>query len=95
MLKTTIKVNATALRTRLYVNGQINEDWTYTGMLENSQNLKNDAGDEKVSFQRAYVNGKLGGLDIQAGRYSKTLGEANVYDNRFDGIQASYGKDLN
>ena len=85
---------ATALRTRLYVNGQINEDWTYTGMLENSQNLKNDAGDEKVSFQRAYVNGKLGGLDIQAGRYSKALGEANVYDNRFDGIQASYGKDV-
>ena len=85
---------ATALRTRLYVNGQINEDWTYTGMLENSQNLKNDAGDEKVSFQRAYVNGKIGGLDIQAGRYSKALGEGNVYDNRFDGIQASYGKDV-
>ena len=84
----------TALRTRLYVNGQINEDWTYIGMLENNQNLKNDAGDEKVSFQRAYVNGKLGGLDIQAGRYSKALGEANVYDNRFDGIQASYGKDV-
>ena len=84
----------TALRTRLYVNGQINEDWTYIGMLENNQNLKNDAGDEKVSFQRAYVNGKLGGLDIQAGRYSKALGEGNVYDNRFDGIQASYGKDV-
>ena len=85
---------ATALRTRLYVNGQINEDWTYTGMLENSQNLKNDAGDEKVSFQRAYVNGKIGGLDIQAGRYSKAMAEGNVYDNRFDGIQASYGKDV-
>ena len=84
----------TELRSRIWVNGQINEDWTYTGMLENSQNLKNNVGDENTSFQRAYVNGKLGGLAIQAGRYNKALAEGNVYDNRFDGIQASYGKDV-
>ena len=84
----------TKLRSRIWVNGQINEDWTYTGMLENNQNLKNDAGEEDTKFQRAYVNGKIGGLDIQAGRYSKAMAEGNVYDNRFDGIQASYGKDV-
>ena len=85
---------ATVLRSRIWVNGQINDDWTYTGMLENQQNLKNDAGDENTSFQRAYVNGKLGGVKVQAGRYNLNLVDGNVYDNRFDGIQASYGKDV-
>ena len=84
----------TKLRSRIWVNGQINDDWTYTGMLENQQNLKNDAGDETTSFQRAYVNGKLGGVKVQAGRYNLNLVDGNVYDNRFDGIQASYGKDV-
>ena len=85
---------ATELRSRIWVNGQINDDWTYTGMLENIQNLKNDAGDEDTKFQRAYVNGKLGGLKVQAGRYHSKLSEGNVYDNRFDGVQVSYGKDV-
>ena len=81
----------TKLRSRIWVNGQINDDWTYTGMLQNEQDLKNDAGDEKTEFQRAYVNGKLGGVKVQAGRYNNKLADGNVYDNRFDGIQASYG----
>ena len=84
----------TKLRSRLFFNGQINDDWTYTGMIENNQDLKNDAGDETTKFQRAYVNGKLGGVKVQAGRYNNKLAEGNVYDNRFDGIQVSYGKDV-
>ncbi len=82
------------LRTRLWVNGQVNDDWTYTGMLENTQKFENDEGDENTSFQRAYVNGKLGGVKVQAGRYNNKIAEGNVYDTRFDGIQASYGKDV-
>ena len=84
----------TKLRTRIWFNGQINDDWTYTGMIENSQDLKNDAGDETTKFQRAYVNGKIGGLAVQAGRYNNKLAEGNVYDTRFDGIQVAYGKDV-
>ena len=85
---------ATELRSRIWVKGAINDDWTYTGMLENIQDLKNDKGDETTKFQRAYVNGKLGGVKVQAGRYHSKLSEGNVYDNRFDGVQASYGKDV-
>ena len=70
----------TKLRSRLWVNGQVNDDWTYTGMVENNEDLKNDAGEEKVTFQRAYVNGKLGGAKVQAGRYNNKLAEGNVYD---------------
>ena len=84
----------TKLRTRIWVNGQINDDWTYTGMIQNEQDFKNDAGDEDTKFQRAYVNGKLGGVKVQAGRYNLQLGDKNVYDERFDGVQASYGKDV-
>ena len=82
------------LRSRIWVNGQINDDWTYTGMLENNQDFANNTGDEDTKFQRAYVNGKLGGVAIQAGRQQLTLGDANIYDSRFDGVQLSYGKDV-
>ena len=85
---------ATELRSRIWVNGQINDDWKYTGMIENIQNLKDNKGNEDTKFQRAYVNGKLGGLAVQAGRYHAKWSEGNVYDNRFDGVQASYGKDV-
>ena len=84
----------TKLRSRIWVNGQVNDDWTYTGMLENNQDFKNDNSDEDVKFQRAYVNGKLGGAKVQAGRYNNKLAEGNVYEQRFDGVQVSYGKDV-
>ena len=85
---------ATKLRTRITFAGQVNDDWKYTGMLQNEQDLKNENGDEKTEFQRAYVNGKLGGLAVQAGRYNLKVSEGNVYDNRFDGVQVAYGKDV-
>ncbi len=85
---------ATKLRSRIWVTGQINDDWSYTGMIQNEQDFKNDNGDEDTKFQRAYVNGKLGGLKVQAGRYNLKVADGNVYDHRFDGVQASYGKDI-
>ena len=84
----------TKLRSRIWVNGQINDDWKYTGMVENNQDLKDNAGNEDTKFQRAYVNGKVGGVAVQAGRYNNKLAEGNVYDQRFDGVQLSYGKDV-
>ncbi|MFQ9522250.1 MAG: hypothetical protein ACLR2G_00545 [Phascolarctobacterium faecium] len=34
------KTNATSkLRSRIWINGQINEDWKYVGMLQNEQDL--------------------------------------------------------
>ena len=84
------------LRTRLWVKGQINEDWTYTGMFENVQDLDNEAGEDgKLDFQRAYVNGKVGGLKVQAGRYSFCdFAGGVIYDHRMDGVQVAYGKDV-
>ena len=79
------------LRSRIWVNGQINDDWSYTGMLQNEQDLKDNAGNEDTKFQRAYVEGKLGGLNVTAGRYNAFFANGNVYDARVDGAEVSYG----
>ena len=85
----------TNLRSRIFFKGAINDDWTYTGMLENIQDFGDDDGEEDTKFQRAYVNGKLGGLAVQAGRYSwADMNEAQIYDTRMEGVQLSYGKDV-
>ena len=85
------------LRSRLWFNGQVNEDWSYTAMLQNNQNFTNDKenqGEEGVDFQRAYVEGKIGGVDVTAGRYNFFIADGNIYDTRADGIEVSYGKDV-
>ena len=82
------------LRTRLWVQGKINDDWTYTGMLQNVQNFTNDVGDEDTEFKRAYIEGKIGGVNVLAGRYNAYLVNGNLYDEHADGIELSYGNDV-
>lgn len=79
------------LRSRIWMQGQVNDDWTYTAMLQNTQNFADDKGDEDTKFQRAYVDGKLGGIGVRAGRLPLYLVNGNLYDTRADGIVASYG----
>ncbi len=82
------------LRTRLWIAGQVNDDWTYKGMLQNEQDFRNDTGDEKTDFQRAYVEGKIGGVNVSAGRQELYLGDGNIYDTRFDGVILGYGNNV-
>ena len=79
------------LRTRIWVNGQINDDWSYTGMIENTQDFEDNSGNETTEFKRAYVEGKLGGLNVTAGRYNAFFANGNIYDDQVDGVEASYG----
>ncbi len=79
------------LRSRLWVNGQINEDWSYTGMFENNQDFGNKTGDEKIDFARAYVEGRVGGLDVVAGRYNEVTFSGNILDANLDMAKVSYG----
>ena len=79
------------LRSRVWINGQVNDDWSYTGMIQNEQDLSNNNGEEKTDFQRAYVEGKIGGVNVLAGRYNAFFAEGNVYDTRADGVEISYG----
>ena len=83
--------NESVLRSRLWVNGQINEDWSYTGMFENNQDFGNKTGDEKIDFARAYVEGRVGGLDVVAGRYNEVTFTGNILDANMDMAKVSYG----
>ena len=88
------KVHENQLRSRIWVQGQVNEDWKYTGMLQNTQDFDNETGDEETKFKRAYVEGKIGGVNVLAGRYNAYLVNGNLYDEHADGIELSYGKDV-
>ena len=85
------KGSAADLRSRIWLTGQVNDDWSYTGMIENVQDLRNDKGGEDTNFQRAYVQGKIGGVAVTAGRYNAFFANGNIYDDRADGIELAYG----
>ena len=90
-------INHASLRSRIWINGQANDDWSYTAMLENTQTFSGDqrnTGEEGVNFQRAYVEGKIGGVDVTAGRYNAFFGNGYVYDTRADAVEVAYGKDI-
>ena len=82
------------LRTRIFVNGNINEDWTYTGRFENNQSLKNSSGDDTVRLNQAYVSGRLGGVKLIAGKGDHYTGNGFVYDDTAEFIRAAYGKEV-
>ena len=82
------------LRSRIWFNGKVNDNWTYVAMLQNYQDLTNNVGDEGTRFQRAYVDGRIGGVMVRAGRHDFQLGDANLYDTRMDGVKISYGNKL-
>lgn len=89
------------LRTRIFVNGNINEDWTYTGRFENNQILsdidgksKGSTGDDDVTLNQAYVSGRLGGVKVIAGKTDHYAGNGFIYDETAEKIELSYGKDV-
>ena len=79
------------LRTRLFVKGSVNEDWTYTGRFENNQYTNNNAGDDDVKLNWAFVSGRVGGVKMDAGRMDFTNAGGTVLDSRGDGVKLSYG----
>ena len=85
------KGHGSVLRSRIWFTGKVNDTWNYVGMLENQQDLTNNKGDEDTKFQRAYLEGRLGGVKVTAGRLNKTLFDSMIYASRMDGIDVNYG----
>ena len=90
------------LRSRIWFTGAVNDNWNYVGMLQNDHSLSNDMsvgghkfigddGGEATHFQRAYLEGRLGGAQVTAGRFNQFLVDGNLYDNPMDGISMVYG----
>ena len=86
------KADESTLRTRLWVNGQINDDWSYTGMFQSTQDFKDDNGeDSDTNLKRVYVEGKIGAVEVLAGRWNEFFWNANVLDDFIDGARFTYG----
>ena len=80
------------LRTRLFVNGAVNEDWTYTGRFENNHYYTDETGNDDVKLNWAFVSGRVGGIKMDAGRMDFSY--ADVVDVRGDGVKLAYGDDV-
>ena len=90
------KASKSVLRTRLFVNGAINDDWSYTGRIQNEQILahSNEGEDNDTKLNWAFVDGKIGGMAVTAGRQDFKLHTGSVVDATFDGVKVAYGKDV-
>ena len=95
--------NSGRLRTRLFLNGAINEDWTYTGRFENNQyytgedadgNSYGDKAEDDVNLNWAYVSGPIGGVQLDAGRQNFKPHTGNILDTEFDGAKLAYGDNV-
>ena len=85
------------LRSRIYINGNVNDDWSYTGRLENNQEFsgkKGNSGEEDTKFNQAWVNGKIGGLNVVAGKTDMNLANGYLYDDTAEFVGVSYGKEV-
>jgi len=75
----------------LFVNGQINDGWSYTGMLENDRvfNTLGGRDGDTIKLKRAFLNGRLGGVKLRAGRVYFV--QNDMLDGNLDGVEAKYG----
>ncbi|MCQ2372528.1 MAG: S-layer homology domain-containing protein, partial [Phascolarctobacterium sp.] len=69
------------LRTRLFVKGQINEDWTYNARLQNDVKIHEKNEDDGFNLNQAYVTGRIGGLKVVAGKAPQFIANGNFYDD--------------
>ena len=82
---------ASQTRSRLWFTGEVNDNWHYVGMLENNQDWiggKNESGDGSTTFQRAFLTGNIGIVDLKLGRDNNIYAEGNVWDHRTDAVSA-------
>ena len=97
--KDTANKDNSKLRSRIWIKGQVNDDWSYTAMLQNEQVFTDNGnsdnkGNEDTKFQRAFVNGRLGGLAVEAGRNNASILGGEILSHRADRVKVSYGKDV-
>jgi len=83
-------------RTRLFVNGAVNDDWSYGAMIENTQNFDTNIEDGAITkFRRAFVTGNLGsGVKVVAGRQAFKIGQGYTADLTGDAVKVDFGKVL-
>jgi len=92
-----VKDHKNRLRSRITFTGKVNDNWDYVGMLENDHEIGHGTGtateqEEGTAFQRAYLQGRLGGVKTIAGRFNKArLSGGDLHNTRMDGVDFTYG----
>ncbi|SFL61635.1 UFO1_4202 family uranium-binding S-layer protein [Pelosinus propionicus] len=81
------------LRTRIHLNGNINDQWQYYGRLQSVNNLKGE-GDTEVTMDNAYVKGQIAGTTVTAGRFDYFLGNGMLIDSTLNGVNVAVGNVL-
>ena len=85
------KAYTTGLRTRLYFNGKVNDNWNYVARIQNQQDFGDYVGNEETVMNIAKLEGRLGGVNVVAGRDDDVFADGYIYDGEQDVIKLSYG----
>ncbi len=81
----------TGLRSRLYFTGKVNDNWNYVGRIQNQQWFDDNKGNEETEFNIAKLEGRLGGVNVIAGRDDDVFADGYIYDGEHDAVKLSYG----
>ena len=80
------------IRSRLYFTGKVNDNWNYVGRIENQQWTHNNVGEDgDTRFNIAKLEGRLGGVNVIAGRDDDVFADGYIYDGEHDALKLSYG----
>ncbi len=80
------------LRNRIHLGGNINDQWTYFGRLEATNDLK--GGDTNVTMHNAYVKGNIAGTTTTIGRFDYFLNHGMLIDSQLNGVNVAFGNVL-
>lgn len=83
----------TILRTRVNLDGQINDQWSYHGRLQALNDLKG-TGNTGVTMDNAYVKGSIGGTTATIGRFDYFLNTGLMIDSTLNGVNLEAGNAL-
>ena len=79
------------MRTRLYFTGKVNDNWNYVARIQNQQDFGDYVGNEETVMNIAKLEGRLGGVNVVAGRDDDVFADGYIYDGEQDVIKLSYG----
>ncbi len=82
------------IRTRVNLDGQINDQWSYYGRLQSENNLRGQNGDDSVTMDNAFVKGQLFGTTTTVGRFDYFLGNGLMIDSTLNGVNVGFGNVL-
>jgi len=91
-----LNYNDLVLRTRLHVDGNINDQWSYYGRLQAENNLRgtHDGDDNKVTMDNVWVKGPLFGATTTIGRFDYFENDGLMIDSTLNGVNLAFGNVL-